>query len=442
MAITPSPQTLRVGIAGLGTVGAGVVNLLTEHRDALSARLGRPVVVSAVSARSRSKDRGIELGTVRWFEDPVALARDPDIDIFIELVGGSEGPALAAVQAAIEAGKPVVTANKALIAHHGIALATQAQAHGVVLKFEAAVAGGIPVIKVLRESLASNQISRVYGILNGTCNYILTKMQSEDRAFADVLAEAQQAGYAEADPGFDINGGDTAHKLAILASLAFGTRVAFADVHVEGIEDISPADIEAADELGYRIKLLGVAQRTSDGIEQRVHPTMVPKHSAIAEVSGVTNCVAIDADYAGSLTLVGPGAGRNATASSVVSDIMDIARGDQSPPFMVPVDQLLPSRKAPLTAHAGGYYVRLAVVDRPGAFAAIANRMAAQGVSLASIMQRRSARTVASSDTPMPVVMITHETRESAIRTALAGIEADGHVVAKPQVIRIEALAT
>ncbi len=436
-------NTLKVGVAGLGTVGSGVVRLLQEHAEALTVRLGRPIIVTAISVRDAKKERGLSLSGVTWFDDPVKLAADPRIDLFVELVGGSEGPARLAVETALKAGKPVVTANKALLAHHGVALAKLAEAKGVALKFEAAVAGGIPVIKTLRESLASNRIDRVYGILNGTCNYILSKMQAEGRAFADVLNEAQAAGYAEADPAFDVGGGDTAHKLAILTSLAFGTRVAFADVHVEGIEDITSADIEAADELGYRIKLLGVAQRTADGIEQRVHPTMVPRNSAIGQVSGVTNCVAIDADYAGALTLVGPGAGMKATASSVVADIVDIARGDTSAPFILPAAELAPSRKAPLQAHAGGYYVRLAVVDKPGAFAAIATRMAAQGVSLESIMQRRPARgAAAAADQPMPVVMITHETTEAAIRSALDQIEHDGHVVARPQMIRIEKLAS
>jgi homoserine dehydrogenase len=437
---------LKIGIAGLGTVGQGVVRLLEDNRDPLEKRLQRGIEVVAVTARDRGKDRGLDLQRVAWAADPLALARDPDIDVFVELVGGAEGTARQAVEAAIAAGKHVVTANKALIATHGVALASAAEAKGLALKFEAAVAGGIPVIKTLRESLLSNRVGRIYGILNGTCNYILTLMRSERRTFDDVLREAQAKGYAEADPTFDVGGFDTAHKLAILTSLAFGTKVAPDDIYVEGIERITSADIEAAEDLGYRIKLLGVAQATDSGIEQRVHPAMVPVHSAIAEVNGVTNCVAIDADFVGALTLVGPGAGSKATASSVVSDIVDIARGDRSPAFIVPARELAPYRRAQLRAHEGGYYVRLSVYDRPGAFAAIAGRMAAHGISLESIVQRRPRRALAGSGIPgapgepTPVVMITHETTEAAIREALEAIESDGHVNEKPQMIRIEKL--
>ncbi len=434
---------LRVGIAGLGTVGAGVAKLLSGNASGLSARLGREIVVTTVTARDQAKERGIDLSKTNWLADATAVASSPDVDVFVELIGGEDGPARASVEAALRAGKSVVTANKALIAHHGTSLAVLAESKGVALKFEAAVAGGIPVIKALRETLASNRITRVSGILNGTCNYILSLMQSEGRAFADVLAEAQKKGYAEADPTFDIGGFDTAHKLTILTSLAFGTKVSLKDVYIEGIEGIRAADIEAAEDLGYRIKLLGVAQRTETGIEQRVHPTMVPIGSAIAAVNGVTNCVAIDSDYVGQLTLVGPGAGGKATASSVVSDLIDIARGDTTPAFVLPAAKLSPYKKAQLKAHAGGYYVRLAVFDQHGAFAAIAKRMAEEKVSLESIVQRRprnGLRTAAASGGPVPVVMITHDTTEAAIRSALEKIEADGHVVEKPQMIRIESV--
>ena len=426
---------LRVGVAGLGTVGGGVLKLLQEHRKDLALRLGREIIVTAVTARDAKKDRGVDLSQVTWLPDAVAVANATVVDVFVELIGGEEGPARIAVEAALKAGKPVVTANKALLAHHGAGLAVLAEKRGLALKFEAAVAGGIPVIKALRESLASNRIARVSGILNGTCYYILSLMQAEGRTFEDVLAEAQAKGYAEADPTFDIGGFDTAHKLAVLTSLAFGTRVSLKDVYIEGIEAIRAADIEAAEELGYRIKLLGVAQRTETGIEQRVHPTMVPVGSAIAAVNGVTNCVAIDADYAGSLTLVGPGAGARATASSVVADLIDIARGDTSPPFGVPAAKLAPYTQAALKAHAGGYYVRLSVYDKPGAFAAITTRMAEQTVSLESIVQRKTRNATGG---PVPVIMITHETTEQAIRTALDKIEADGHVNETPQMIRIE----
>jgi homoserine dehydrogenase len=290
---------LKLGLAGIGTVGGGLLRLLEAREAVLDARASRPIEVVAVSARSRRKKRSVDLSGVRFVADPVALATDPEIDVFVELIGGEEGVAKDAVEAALRAGKHVVTANKALLAHHGAALAALAEKHGAALNFEAAVAGGIPVVKVIREGLQGNDITRVYGILNGTCNYILTRMERDGRSFADVLKEAQEQGYAEADPTFDIGGFDTAHKLALLTSLAFSTRTKFDAVYVEGIETITPADIEAADDLGYRIKLLGVALRTDSGIEQRVHPTMVPKDTAIANVDGVSNCVAIDGDYVG-----------------------------------------------------------------------------------------------------------------------------------------------
>ena len=306
---TAAAAPLRIGIAGLGTVGGSLLQLLDQHRERLTETLGREIVVAGVSARNKAKKRGNALDGLKWFDDPVRLAADPGIDVLVELIGGAEGPARAAVEAALKAKKHVVTANKALLARHGLALAKLAEANGCALNFEAAVAGGIPVIKTLREAMLGNEVRRVYGILNGTCNFILTKMQNEGLAFADVLKEAQDLGYAEADPTFDIGGFDAAHKLAILTSLAFGTEVALDDIHIEGIQSITLADIEAADDLGFRIKLLGIAERTPSGIEQRVHPAMVPKHLAIADVAGATNAVAISGDFVGNLLLVGPGAG-------------------------------------------------------------------------------------------------------------------------------------
>ena len=437
---------LRIGVAGLGTVGVGLVRLLREHGQGIMRASGREVVITAVSSRDRQKDRGISLEDVRWVDDATALAVDPDIDVFVELIGGEEGIARKSVEAALAAGKHVVTANKALLARHGLSLAALAEKHGVCLNYEAAVAGGIPVIKAMRESLNGSEVTRVYGILNGTCNFILTQMQTEGRAFEDVLEQAQALGYAEADPTFDIGGFDAAHKLALLTTLAFGTRVALDEIHIEGIEGITSADIEAADDLGYRIKLLGVALKTDSGIECRVHPTMVPRQSALAEVSGVTNCVGIEGDFVGNLLLVGPGAGGEATASAVASDIADIARGIAMAPFILRSGELEPYRRARMGAHAGAYYIRLSVIDRPGAFATIAQRMADSGVSLESIVQRRpraalpgvNARPEPGSATP--VVLITHETTESAIRDALAGIESDGQITGRPQMIRIETL--
>lgn len=435
-------QPLIIGIAGLGTVGSGLLSLLDAHGTRLARTIGREIRIGGVSARSREKQRGSSLETIPWFDDPVDLARAPGIDVFVELIGGDEGAPRIAVETALRAKKHVVTANKALLAKHGEALAALAEANGVELNFEAAVAGGIPVIKTLREALAANEIQRVYGILNGTCNYILTKMQEESRPFASVLGEAQAKGYAEADPTFDIGGFDAAHKLTLLTSLAFGTRPALDAVHVEGIANITAADIEAADDFGYRIKLLGVATRTASGIEARVTPVLIDKDSAIAQVAGVTNCVAIEGDFAGNLMLIGPGAGARATASAVASDILDIAHGGILPPFLTPVAQLRPHTKATIGEHTGAYYIRLSVVDKPGALATIAKRMGDQSVSLESLVQKkpRAGATSALGHPPAPVILITHPTNEAAIRTALAAIEEDGNVSERPQMIRIEKL--
>ncbi len=442
----PKQEPLKLGIAGLGTVGAGLLQLLQTHGDALSAKLGRAIEVKAVCARDKTKDRGVALDGMSWYDDAAKLALDDEIDVFVELIGGEEGPARASVEAALKAGKHVVTANKALLAHHGNELALLAEQNNVALNFEAAVAGGIPIIKTMREGLAGNGVARVYGIMNGTCNFILTKMQNESRDFAEVLEEAQAMGYAEADPGFDVGGIDTAHKLALLTTLAFGTEVAFDDIHIEGIEAISSADIEAADELGYRIKLLGVAMATDEGIEQRVHPTMVPKNSPIAQVSGVINCVAVDGDFSGDLLLVGPGAGAGATASAVMSDIADIARGLVFAPFNLPSSQIKPYPRARLNAHQGAYYIRLSVFDKPGAMAAIATHLGQQGVSLESIVQRRPRAALPGIDArgepgaPTSLILITHETTEQSIRTALEAIGKDDKLAAPPQMIRIEKL--
>jgi homoserine dehydrogenase len=430
---------LRVGVAGLGTVGAAVLRVLLRRTETLAIRNGRAIVVTGVSSRDRGKARGVDLGTAVWHDDPVSLAQSPDIDCFVELIGGEGGPALAATRAALDAGTCVVTANKAMLAHHGLDLAKRAEATGAALKFEAAVAGGIPIVKTLREGLAGNEISRVYGILNGTCNYILSKMEAEKISFADCLSEAQRLGYAEADPTFDIGGFDTAHKLAILTSLAFGTQVDAEAVGVEGIELITLADLQAAEDLGFRVKLLGVAKRTASGIEQRVHPTMVPKDSAIAQIMDVTNAVVVNADAVREVTLAGPGAGGEATASAVVADIADVARGDRTPAFGIPTSALKPLQRADIETHEGGYYVRLALFDRPGAAAAIAMRMAEKGISLESIVQRsRPAQRGVASETPVPVTFITHATPEKAIREAIAAVVEDGHIAEKPQVIRIE----
>ncbi len=439
-------DSLKLGIAGLGTVGTGLLKIFENGSDAITMRAGRTIEVTGVSARSRDKDRGVKLDQFEWFDDPVALASSDNIDVFVELIGGEEGPAKDAVEAALKAGKHVVTANKALLAYHGPELAKLAEEKGVALNYEAAVAGGIPIVKAMRESFVGNNVSKVFGILNGTCNYILTKMETEGGAYEDILKEAQDAGYAEADPTFDVGGFDAAHKLALLTSLAFGVETSFESIYIEGIDNITGADIEAADDLGYRIRLLGVALKTETGIEQRVHPTMIPKGCSVAEVSGVTNCVALNGDHVGDVMLLGPGAGAGPTASSVMSDIVDIARGLVLAPFIVPASKLEPYKRARMRAHEGCYYIRLSVYDLPGSFAAIANRMAEEGISLESIVQRRPKSALPGIDaqveqgTPTTVVMITHETCESSIRKALDAIEADGKVDTKPQMIRIETL--
>ena len=407
---------LKLGIAGLGTVGGAVARLIEQQREALAARCGRTIELVAVSARSRSKRRDFDHKRLRWVADPVALATDRGIDVFVELIGGEGDPAKAAVAAALAAKKSVVTANKALLARHGTALATIAEKNHVALNFEAAVGGAIPIVKTLREGLAGNSPARVYGILNGTCNYVLTRMEEEKLTFAECLKEAQRLGYAEADPTFD----------------------------VEGISSIASEDLEWADELGYRVKLLGVAVRTDKGIEQRVHPTMVPKDSAIAQVMGVTNAVTIDADAMAPITLVGPGAGGAATASAVVSDIGDIARGVRTAPFGRPSALLTTSKKAPMQRHEGGYYIRLLAVDKPGTAATIAKRLAQQNISLESIVQRHRGErphggdVAGRSGVPVPVILITYATTEDAVRKALAAVGRDRVISGKPQVIRIE----
>lgn len=437
-------EALKIGVAGLGTVGASVVQLLAKHGEQIARKSARDVAVTAVSARDPSKDRGFDASPYEWFTNPVEMAEKANIDIFVELIGGDSGPAEDSVRAALKRGIHVVTANKALLARHGVDLARLAEAGGACLNYEAAVAGGIPIVKTLRESMAGNAISRIYGILNGTCNYILTRMEAEGISFEDCLADAQRLGYAEADPTFDIEGNDTAHKLAILTSLAFGTEISSDDIYMEGITSITTADIQAADELGYRIKLLGVALRTETGIEQRVHPTMVPKTSAIARIDGVLNAVAVDGDYVGEIVLVGPGAGGNATASSVVADIADIARGDETPVLGMPAVDLKPYQRARMRLHEGGYYIRLSVYDRPGAFAEIARCMGEAGISLESIVQKRrsSAEVPAKfdADVPQPVILITYETTEVAIKEALEAIMSKGVVAERPRMIRIEKL--
>ncbi len=432
-------NSLRLGIAGLGTVGTGVLDILAKHGELVDMRAGRGVTVTGVSARSKGKDRGHDLAKLEWQDDPVVLAKSVGIDVFIELIGGDTGPAKDAVEAALKAGKHVITANKALLAHHGVALAKLAESAGVSLNFEAAVAGGIPIIKTLREGLAGNSSRKVFGIMNGTCNYILTKMADEGRSFADVLKEAQALGYAEADPTFDVGGFDTAHKLAILTSLAFGTQVNVDGIAIEGIEAITLDDIRNAGELGYKIKLLGVAVKHEQGVEQRVHPTLVRKGAPMADTDGVFNAVAVKGDFVGDLFLEGRGAGAHPTASAVLSDIVDIARGNFRPTFGIPAAKLKAFKAPPQKAHEGGFYVALQLLDKPGAVASIAKILADEKISIESIVQRgKPAKDEVRSTAQF--TLITHDTLEPSIRKAMARIEKDGHVAGAPRVIRIERL--
>jgi homoserine dehydrogenase len=430
-------RPLRVAVAGLGTVGAGVLKLLRDNAGIIAARAGRPIKVVAVSARRRRKQRGVSLAGVRWQADALALAGEPDVDVVVELIGGGGGIAKKLCERALAAGKAVVTANKAMLALHGNELAKAAEKSGQALRFEAAVAGGIPIVKALREGLAGNRISRVYGILNGTCNYVLTEMRAGKREFADVLAEAQAKGYAEANPSVDVDGIDAAHKLAILAALAFNCRVDFAGVHAEGIRRVSPVDIAYADEFNYRIKLLAIARLGPHGLEQRVHPCMVPIDTPIAHVDGVFNAVVAEGDFVGRAVFEGRGAGAGPTASAVVADLIDIAAGRATMPFGVPAAALRRLEPAPMGRRVGRYYIRLTVFDRPGVIAAVSAVLRDQRISIESLVQRGRAESAAA---PVPVVIITHDAEEAAMRRALDRIGRLPVVVEPPHMIRIENL--
>ncbi|MFO1142061.1 MAG: homoserine dehydrogenase [Amaricoccus sp.] len=422
---------LRIGLAGLGTVGAGVVRLVEAHAAALAARAGRPIELAAVSARSRHRDRGVDLSRYAWEDDPVALARRGDVDLVVEVIGGEDGPAKATAEAAIGAGKHLVTANKAMLARHGQALAEAAEAKGVALRFEAAVAGGIPVVKALAEGLAGNAVTRLLGVMNGTCNYILTRMEAEGAPYAQVLEEAQRAGYAEADPAFDVGGIDAAQKLAILAAIAFGTRVDFGGITVEGIERVSLADIEHAKELGYRIKLLGVARMTPAGLEARMQPSLVPARSPLGQLDGVTNMVVVEGDFVGRIVMSGPGAGAGPTASAIIADVIDVARGSAVPGFGQPAAGLA----APVRAGDGAaaaYYLRFLVADAPGVLAQVASALGEAGISINRMRQIEHATAEA------PVLIVTHRAERAALDRALAAIAALDVCREAPVAIRIE----
>lgn len=422
---------LRLGIAGLGTVGVGVVRIVQRHADLLEARTGRPVTISAVSARSRDKDRGVRLGEYAWEDDPVALATREDVDVFVELMGGEDGPAKAATEAAIGAGKHVVTANKAMLAIHGQALAEAAEENGVSLRYEAAVAGGIPVIKALTEGLAGNEISRVMGVMNGTCNYILTRMQDAGLDYQTVFAEAEALGYLEADPTLDVGGIDAGHKLAILAAIAFGTQVDFKGLSIEGIERITIEDIEQAADMGYRIKLLGVARRTGRGLEARMTPCLVPMTSPLGQLEGGTNMVVLEGDSVGQIVLRGPGAGEGPTASAVMSDILDIARGNTLPVFGIPARELAAPEPAVASAPAA-FYLRMTLIDKPGVLAKIATVLGDAGISIDRMRQ------YGHTDPNAPVLIVTHKTGREALDGAMAAMEGTGVLASQPVAIRIE----
>jgi homoserine dehydrogenase len=422
---------LRIGLAGLGTVGAGVVKLLDANAGLIERRANRPIVVTAVSARDRSRERGVDLARFAWVDEATELAERDDVDAVVELIGGSDGPALVLARAAIGAGKAFVTANKAMLAHHGLDLAQLAEHKGAALKYEAAVAGGIPVIKGLREGAAANRIERVYGILNGTCNYILSRMEAEKLSFADVLADAQRLGFAEADPSFDIDGIDAAHKLSILAAIAFGARIDFAHVAVEGIRHVAAVDIDHAATLGFRIKLVGLATEVDGELFQRVHPCLVPLAHPLAHVDGSLNAVVAEGDFVGRLFFSGRGAGEGPTASAVVADLIDVARGEVGPAFAMPTARLAALAPADTAAHVGRFYLRLMVADRPGVLAELTAALRDAGVSIESLIQRGP------SGGEVHVVMVTHAVRQSAIAAALDRMATSNSVTAPPMMMHI-----
>ncbi|MCV2869264.1 homoserine dehydrogenase [Defluviimonas sp. WL0002] len=424
-------EPLRLGIAGLGTVGMGVVKIAQAHAAMLERRAGRPIKITAVSARDRTRNRDADLSGYAWENDPVALARREDVDLFIEVMGGDNGPAKASTEAAIATGKDVVTANKALLAHHGQALAETAESAGRVIRFEAAVAGGIPVVKALTEGLAANEIRRVMGVMNGTCNYILTRMESAGLAYDQVFEEARQLGYLEADPNLDVGGIDAGHKLSLLAAVAFGTRVSFDAVELEGIGRVSIDDIRRAADMGYRIKLLGVAQMTGRGLEQRMSPCLVPADSPLGQLQGGTNMVVLEGDSVGQIVLRGAGAGQGPTASAVMSDVIDIARGIRVSTFGQPAATLCDAIPAKATAPAP-FYLRMALSDKPGALAKVATILGDAGISIDRMRQ------YGHEDPTAPVLIVTHRTTREAIDHALSRLPATGVVEGDAVAIRIE----
>ena len=422
---------LRLGLAGLGTVGTGVVKILRQKANLLAARAGREIVITAVSARSKTKDRGVNLSQYAWEDDPVKLATRDDIDVFVELMGGEDGPAKAATEAALKAGKDVITANKAMLAMHGQPLAELAEAGSKLIRFEAAVAGGIPVIKALTEGLAGNTINRVMGVMNGSCNYILTRMESAGLTYEEVFKEADGLGYLEADPQLDVGGIDAAHKLALISAIAFGTQVDFAGIALKGIESVTIEDIRHASDMGYKIKLLGSTQMTARGLEQSMAPCLVPASSPLGQLDGGTNMIVLEGDHVGQIVLRGAGAGEGPTASAVLSDVMDIARGIRLPTFGQPAHALEQAKTAN-SAHAAPYYLRMELIDKPGALAKIATALGDAGVSIDRMRQYDHAGDNA------PVLIVTHTTSADALDAALAALPGTGVVSGTPVALRIE----
>ncbi len=431
-------EPLRIALAGLGTVGAGVIRLIEANASLIARRAGRPVRIVAVSARERGKDRGVDMSAYAWEDDMTAMAARDDVDLVVELVGGSDGPALTLARNALRHGKGLVSANKAMIAHHGMELAALAEQHGAPLRFEAAVAGGIPVIKGLREGVAANRIARIYGILNGTCNYILSTMEDTGRSFGEVLAEAQAMGYAEADPTFDIEGTDAAHKLSILSAIAFGSRIDFGSVEASGISRILAADIAQADALGYVIRLIGMAEADDGQLFQRVQPHLVPFDNLLAHVDGATNAVVVEGNFSGRLLFQGAGAGDGPTASAVVADIIDIARGmdtgfEADRAFSIPVAGLEAMVPADSGMRLSRAYIRFTVADRPGVLAEITAAMRDAGVSIESLIQQGRH----DEGGEVLVAMVTHEGPEAAVSEALRLLDGSASLTAPPLVMHI-----
>jgi homoserine dehydrogenase len=423
-------KTWRIGVAGLGTVGAGLLKFLSERPDFAPA--GGKASVTGVSARSRSRPRPFDIAGLPWFDDPVALATSPETDIFVELIGGSDGPAKAAVEAALAAGKPVVTANKALVAEHGAELAALAEAHGAPLLFEAAVMGGVPAVKMMREAMVGDEIKSVAGILNGTCNYILTEMEATGRSFADVLAEAQRLGYAEADPTMDVGGFDAAHKISILAALAFGCAPNYAAAEIEGIEGVELLDIQLARDLGYRIKLVASADRSPDGVLVRVHPSLAPLAHPLAQAGGALNALFVEGARIGRIFIQGPGAGAGPTAAAVAADIADVMTGAVRPVFQAPAGKLTPFTPVDPSKSIGRAYLRLSVKDEPGVIAAVSETLAEAGVSIESFLQKP-----VENASGVPIVLTTHAVAESVLKAAIERIAGLPAVLDRPRLLRI-----